>query len=140
MSALAVGLISAACIFAGSLLGMGLQRLLPGHHLSKDTQDVVKLSAGMVGTITALVLGLLVSSAKSSFDSINSGVVQSGARIIVLDRALAAYGPEAKPAREQVRRSLAGTIEMVWPLEKTGVPAPLAAAPVVAPRRAGLWQ
>ena len=113
MSALAVGLISAACIFAGSLLGMGLQRLLPGHHLSKETQDVVKLSAGMVGTITALVLGLLVSSAKSSFDSINSGVVQSGARIIVLDRALAAYGPEAKPAREQVRRSLAGTIEMV---------------------------
>src|SRR5262245_14230431 len=121
MSALAVGLISADCIFAASLLGMRLERRLPGHHMSKDTQDVVKLSAGMVGTITALVLGLLVSSAKSSFDSINSGVVQSGARIIVLDRALAAYGPEAKPAREQVRRSLAGTIEMVWPLEKTGV-------------------
>ena len=123
MSSLTIGLISAASIFGGSLLGMGLQRLLPGHHLSKETQDVVKLSAGTIATLTALVLGLLVSSAKSSFDTMNTGVVQNGAKIILLDRTLARYGPEAKPAREQLKRSTAAGIEAVWPTQKTGVPA-----------------
>jgi hypothetical protein len=122
MRPLLIGLISAGSIFAGSLLGMGLQRVLPSHHLSKETQDVVKLSAGMIATLTALVLGLLVSTAKSSFDTVTTGIVQSGARIIVLDRALAAYGPETKSAREQLRRSIAATIDLVWPTEKTDMP------------------
>src|SRR5262245_56377678 len=123
MSSLTIGLISAGSIFGGSLLGMGLQRLVPGHHLSKETQDVVKLSAGTIATLTALVLGLLVSSAKSSFDTMNAGVVQGGAKIIFLDRTLARYGPETKPAREQLKRSVAAGVEAVWPTEKTGVPA-----------------
>src|SRR5262245_57263684 len=123
MNSLTIGLISAGSIFAGSLLGIGLQRLLPGHHLSKETQDVVKLSAGTIATLTALVLGLLVSSAKSSFDTMNAGVVQGSAKIIVLDRTLARYGPESKPAREQLKRSIVAGIETVWPTEKTGVPA-----------------
>ena len=114
---------SAGCIFLGALLGMWLQRLLPSHHLSKETQDVVKLSAGTVATLTALVLGLLVSSAKSSFDTMNNGLVQGSAKVILLDRALARYGPETKAVREQMKRSVAATIERVWPTEKTGVPA-----------------
>jgi len=122
MNSTIVGLISIGCIFAGSLLGMGLQRLLPRHHLDTKTQDVVKLSAGTIATLTALVLGLLVSSAKSSFDTINNGLVQYGVKIIVLDRALASYGPETKAVREQMRRSVAASIEMLWPQEKTGVP------------------
>src|SRR5262245_21488647 len=123
MNSLAIGLISAASIFCGGLLGMGLQRLLPGHHLSKEMQDRVKLSACTIATLTALVLGLLVSSANSSFDGINTGIVQGSAKFILLDRALARYGPEAKAAREQLKRTLAAGIEMVWPREKTGVPA-----------------
>ena len=123
MSSLTIGLLSAGSIFGGSLLGMGLQRLLPSHHLGKETQDVVKLSAGTIATLTALVLGLLVSSAKSSFDTMNMGAVQSSAKIILLDRTLARYGPEATPARQQLKRSIAAGIEAVWPTEKTGVPA-----------------
>src|SRR5262245_5416400 len=123
MSSLTVGVLSAGSIFAGSLLGMGLRRLLPGHHLNKETQDVVKLSAGTIATLTALVLGLLVSSAKSAFDTMNAGVVQGSAKIIFLDRTLARYGPETKSAREQLRRSIAAGVEAIWPTEKTGVPA-----------------
>jgi len=123
MNSISIALASAGCIFSGALIGMGLQRLLPGHHLSRETQDVVKLSAGTIATLTALVLGLLVSSAKSSFDTMNNGIVQSGAKVILLDRALARYGPETKAAREQMKRALAATIEMGWPTEKTGVPA-----------------
>lgn len=123
MNSTSIALASAGCIFSGALLGLGLQRLLPGHHLNKETQDVVKLSAGMIATLTALVLGLLVSSAKSSFDAMNSGIVQSSAKIILLDRALARYGPETKATRDQLQRAIAGGIEAVWPTEKTGVPA-----------------
>lgn len=123
MSSLSIGFISAGCILGGALLGMGLQRRLPNHHLSKEMQDLVKLIAGTIATLTALVLGLLVSSAKSSFDTVNTGIVQGSAKFILLDRALAHYGPETKAAREQLKRALAAGIESIWPTEKTGIPA-----------------
>jgi hypothetical protein len=123
MSSLTIAATSAASILGGALLGMGLQRLLPSHHLSKEMQDLVKLSAGIIATLTALILGLLVSSAKSSFDAINTGIVQSGAKFVFLDRTLARYGPETKAVREELKRSLAAGIESVWPAEKTGLPA-----------------
>ncbi|MES2659093.1 MAG: hypothetical protein V4689_10790 [Verrucomicrobiota bacterium] len=123
MNSFTVGLISAGGIFAGALLGMGLQRRLPGDHLSKEMQDLVKLSSGTIATLTALVLGLLVSSAKSSFDNMNTGIVQGSAKIILLDRTLARCGPQTKPVREQLKRSIAAGIEKVWSAEKTGVTA-----------------
>jgi lipopolysaccharide export LptBFGC system permease protein LptF len=123
MNSFAIGLVSSAAIFSGALLGMRLQRLLPGHHLNKEMQDLVKVSAGTIATLTALVLGLLVSSAKSSFDTVNSGIVQASAKSILLDRALARYGPDAKAAREQLKRAVATSIQLAWPKEKTGVPA-----------------
>jgi hypothetical protein len=67
------------------------------------------------------VLGLLVSSAKSSFDTMSQGIVQIGAKVILLDRLLARYGPEAKPLRERLQRGLAASIENIWPRERTGV-------------------
>src|SRR4249919_2069107 len=100
MNSTVIALASAGCIFTGALLGLALQRFLPSHHLSKETQDVVKLSAGTIATLTALVLGLLINSAKGSFDTINNSIVQTSVKIIVLDQALATYGPETKPARE----------------------------------------
>jgi|SRR5215831_5880611 len=123
MSSLGTGLISAGIIVVGSLFGIWLQRVLPKHYLDKETQDVVRLSAGMIATLTALVLGLLVSSAKNSFDAVNSAVVQSSAKIIILDRVLADYGPETKPAREQLRRSVVDGIDMIWSRNRTGVSA-----------------
>lgn len=117
MNPVVIGMLSAGCIFAGGLAGLFLQHRLPSHHLSKEMQDLVKLSAGMIGTLTALVLGLLVSSAKSSFDAINTGIVQGGAKVIYLDRTLARVGPEMAPVREQLKRSLAAGIAAVWPRE-----------------------
>src|SRR6267378_7567865 len=119
-SSMTIGLISAACIFGGALLGLLLQGLMPEHHLRDTSKDTVKVVAGMIATLSALVLGLLVGSAKSSFDATNTAVIQNGAKIILLDRVLAAYGPEAKDAREQLRRAVAAGIEMAWPEEKNG--------------------
>src|SRR5947199_10842994 len=114
-----IGLICAGCIFGGALLGLLLQRLVPEHHLRDTSKDTVKVAAGMIATLSALVLGLLVGSAKSSFDATNTAITQNGAKIILLDRVLAGYGPETKDVREQLRRAVAAGIEMFWPEEKT---------------------
>src|SRR6266403_5407088 len=115
MSSQTIFLISAGCIFGGALLGLLLQGLLPEPHLRDASKDTVKVVAGMIATLSALVLGLLVGSAKSSFDATNTAIIQNGAKIILLDRALAAYGPETKDAREQLRHTVTAGSEMVWP-------------------------
>ena len=120
MNSLTIGFISAGCIFGGVLLGMLLQKVLPQHHLESDSKDTVKLGAGMLATLTALVLGLLVSSAKGSFDAMNAGIAQTGAKVILFDHILADYGPETKEVREQLRDTVASTIEKIWPDKKGG--------------------
>ena len=119
MTSLTIGIIVAACICGGALLGFVLQRVLPEHHLSKDAQDMIKLAMGVIATSTALVLGLLVSSSKAQFDAMGSRLVQFGANVIILDNALAEYGPEAKPVRDQLRQSVELTLQRVWPEERT---------------------
>ena len=120
MTSTMIGVVSTACVFGGGLIGLALQRLVPKHHLSKESQDLVKLGAGVIATITALVLGLLVSSAKSSFDAMNTRITQAGASVIVLDRMLAEYGPDAKNAREQLRRSVEESLHRIWPDGRVG--------------------
>ena len=121
MSSFEISLVALLCLVLGFILGMWLQYLLPEHHLSKESQDTVKLGAGMVATMSALILGLLVSSAKSSFDVMSSGIVQVSAKVILLDHTLAQYGPEAKATRDQLKRAVAASIENIWPMERTGV-------------------
>ena len=119
-SSLILGLISAGCIFSGVLLGLLLRSLLPDQHLQDESKDTIKLGAGMIATVSALVLGLLVASAKTTFDTTEEEITQRAAKIIFLDRLLADYGPETKATREQLRRTVAASIEMIWPNEKTG--------------------
>jgi hypothetical protein len=119
MSSLTVSLISAACICGGVLIGLILRRLLPEYHLSYESKDTVKLGAGMIATVSALVLGLLVASAKSTFDATEAEMTQRSAKIVLLDRILADYGPETRVAREQLRKAVATTIETLWPDEKS---------------------
>ena len=122
MNTAIIGLISVACIFSGVLLGFWLQRLLPNHHLSKESHEIIKLGAGMIATLTALVLGLLVSSAKNSFDTVSDGIKESGAKVILLDRILAQYGPETKDLRDQLRRRVAGMVELIWSRNRISAP------------------
>jgi hypothetical protein len=115
---LVIGLISAGCIFGGALVGMWLHNVLPERHLDAASKDTVKLGAGLLATLAALVLGLLVSSAKTSFDAMNTGIAQAGAKVLLIDHLLADYGPETKDVREQLRRIIASSIDRIWPQEK----------------------
>ena len=89
--------------FGGALLGLRLRAILPKHHLNDDSKDVVKLGMGLVATMAALVLSLLITSAKASFDVQSSSLRQMAASTIFLDRILAHYGAEAKDARATLR-------------------------------------
>ena len=85
---------------------MALRRVLPEHHRTSDTKDVVKLAMGLLATMSGLVLALLISSAKTSHDTKSSEVTQMAADFIMLDRVLAHYGPETKQARELLRATV----------------------------------
>jgi hypothetical protein len=117
VNALEVSVTIFACIFAGALIGLWLQKVLPQHHLSADTKDLVKVGAGLIGTMAALLLGLLVASAKSAYDSRSSEVTQMAASAMLIDRGLAHYGPEAREMRSLLKLYVSGTIDELWSKE-----------------------
>ena len=120
MNPMTIGWIVLACVFGGALLGMALRRILPEHHLSAESKDVIKLGMGLTAMMSALVLALLTNSAKSSYDAQRNEVTQLSANIILLDRVLAHYGPETKEARALVKLSAAGMIDRIWPENRSG--------------------
>jgi len=85
------------------MLGMHLRATLPDHQLSPETKDSVRLGMGLVATMTALLLGLLVASAKGSYDAQRQEVIHLAGRLDFLDRLLGDYGPEAAEAGEVLR-------------------------------------
>ncbi len=117
MSPLATSSIVFACIFGVALLAMFVKRFLPEHHLSAESKDVVKLGMGTMATLAAIVLGLLIATAKGTYDAQNGAVQELAAKIMLLDRVLAKYGPETKDAREQLRSVVEASMEGMWPQE-----------------------
>jgi uncharacterized membrane protein len=115
MSALVVGAIAFVCVFGATLVGMVLSKGLPDHHLSADSKDVIKVAMATIATLAALVLGLLVSSAKNSFDSKETEFRDSTVQVILLDRTLAAYGAETKETRDLLRQLVVLRLKQVWP-------------------------
>jgi formate-dependent nitrite reductase membrane component NrfD len=92
MNSIVVSSVVFACVFAGSFVGMALHRALPEDHLNSDAKDVVKLAMGLIATMAALVLGMLVSTAKSSYDTRKNEVAEMSSRIVAIDLLLANYG------------------------------------------------
>jgi len=110
---LVVALIVFACVFGSALIGLYLRGVLPTEHLNEDTVGVVKLATGLIVTMAALVLGLLVSSAKTSFDTASNELVQNAAAVIQLDRILARYGLETQDIRVLLKRNYTGAIQIL---------------------------
>ena len=125
MNDLLISLLVFAVIFAGALLGVVVRPLLSESHLQADSKDVVKMATGLIGTLAALVLGLLVASAKTSFDQKTNQVRQMTATIILLDELLAQYGPEAAPLRIRLRQSIAPLADRIWHEEEVSAGKPV---------------
>ena len=114
MNDLLISLLVFAVIFGGALLGVVVRPRLSEKHLQPDSKDVVKMATGLIGTLAALVLGLLIASAKSSFDQKTGQVRQMTAKIILLDNLLAQYGPEAIPVRTRLRQGIPPLADGIW--------------------------
>jgi len=115
-----VTLFALVVIFAGALVGMCLRSSLPKHHLSDESRDVMKLGIGLIGTMAAMVLGLLVASAKGSYDAQSAELIQMSANVMVLDRVLARYGPEANGIRESLRKAVLAFRDQTWSKSRRG--------------------
>lgn len=113
MPAWAFALLVFGVQMAGWLGGRLIRNRLPSEHLAPGTRDAVILAVGMVATLAALVLGLMISTAKTSYDADRASVVEIGAHILMIDRALAHYGDESKPARAVLREITQRAIEEV---------------------------
>jgi hypothetical protein len=107
-----------ASLVAAIWIGRQLRRVLPEHQLGDETKDTVKLTMGLIGTMTALLLGLLVSSAKGSYDAERTQVVQMAAKVAYLNRILSLYGPESLDARKQIHAAIEDAIRRLWPHDK----------------------
>jgi hypothetical protein len=130
---MAIGWIVFALVFGSALLATFVRRALPEHHLSADSKDVVKLGIALVATMSALVLSLRIASAKSALDMRSNQLAQASADVILLNSALARYGPETKEARAMLQRWVADTVERFWPAEGTR---PIAIDPKASPAKA----
>ena len=117
MNAFLVGPIAFACFIAATLMGMLVARSLPAHHLTTEARDVIKLATAIVGTLAALALGLLISSAKTRIESANSELKTSASRIVLLDRVLAQYRPETADARARLKKLVGERIYEAWTRE-----------------------
>src|SRR2546429_2966234 len=114
VSAIALSCIALVCISGGAIFGMFLRSCLRGHHLSADAKDVVRLGTGLIGTIAALVLGLLIASAKGSYDTQSTQVTQMTSNVVLLDNILAQYGPETNDVRNLLRRGIVVLADRMW--------------------------
>jgi hypothetical protein len=110
-----VGLVVFFLVFGAAFLATRIRGKLPEHHLSSDTKDTVKLAMGLVATMTALVLGLLVASAKGSYDTQKSEVISAAAKLMVIDLGMKHYGPETAQARASLRQAVEDMVGKLWP-------------------------
>src|ERR1700733_15059624 len=114
MNALALSAIIFVLTLGGIVLGTMLRHTLPEHHLDDHAKDVVRLGVGLIATIAALVLGLLIAAAKGSFDTQSGQVKQITADLILLDALLEQYGPEAQPLRVEMRGAIGPLVDRIW--------------------------
>ena len=114
MNELFVSTLVVVAILGAAWIGGSLRTRLPQHHLSDETKDMVKVGIGFLATLAAMVLGLLVASAKTSYDTKVDEIQQIAAKVILLDRNLRELGPQAEPVRLHLRQLLTGRILPLW--------------------------
>jgi hypothetical protein len=118
MTPITIAAIVFGALSLASLLGFVVRRWLPEQHVEDGTKDVVRLVMGLIATMAALVLGLLIASAKSSYDTQRGALVQLSTEIVQLDRLLAVYGPETLTARARFHAVVERAVDRIWPSDR----------------------
>jgi hypothetical protein len=127
MSTLATAVVVWIVLLGASLAGVALRRALPERYLDSNAKDVVRLGCALVATVSGLALGLLINSAKSSFDTEPTSLYQVTANLVLLDRLLGQYGPETQPVRSLLRQNTNALIDRLWGKQQGSTVRPAAA-------------
>ena len=114
MSSTAAFLASFASILIGAAIGMVLKRTLPADLLEGGSKEAIRLGAGFLSTLAALVIGLMIASAKNTYDNQNTNIRQLGTNAVLVDQMLTKYGPEAKTARTLLREIIPSATARIW--------------------------
>jgi hypothetical protein len=122
-----ISLLSFVFIFGGSVVGHFLSRKLPPRYFTPESKEAVKMTWGIIATMTALVLGLMIASAKSSFDAVNNETTLTSAKLIMLNNVLRRYGPQADDVRQDLKATVASALKRDWPDEQIDSDVPAAA-------------
>ena len=115
-------LLSLVSTMAGAGLGMALRAWLPAAQFTPATKEVVRLGAGLLATLAAVVISLLIASAKNSYDTQDAHFRQLAAHLVLADQLLAQYGPEATEVRQLMRRSVPAAMDRIWREKRTAAP------------------
>ncbi len=114
MGSWAVAAIAFGCMFVGAMGAMGIARYLPAHHISKETQDAVKLGVGMIAAMASLILGLMTASVKGNFDTTDRDVHTYATYVLGLDASLRHYGPDTAAARTLLDDYARAVVSETW--------------------------
>jgi hypothetical protein len=109
-----IAIVACACTFSASLVAIYIRSRLPQHHVEGDSRELIKLVMGLIATITALVLGLQISSSHSAYEAQETELEQLGVHLYQVDRILEHFGPDAVETRELLRQIVAADIERTW--------------------------
>jgi hypothetical protein len=129
MSSFLIGALILLGTFGCTHLGLRLQKSIPDEILNVDMRDIIKVLIGVLGTLSALVLSLMINTARGSYDQQHQEVMELSAKLLNLDRALSRYGPAATPLRQDLKSIVAKAVEDMWPadpLRPSQMPAPMA--------------
>jgi len=117
LTAPALAAITLAFSFGFALAGSFVRDRLPEPHLSKESQDVIRLGMGLVATMTALLLGMVTATTRIAYDGQDTAIKTGAVNILTLDRHMARYGESTKPTRELLRKAVEHRLAMTWPDE-----------------------
>jgi hypothetical protein len=117
MDSITAGLLVSLCIFAGGVGGLYLHRVVPASHLTRETQEVVRLGIGMISVLSSLVLGLLIATAKGSYDTTDHAVRTYAAELALLNETLRDYGGDAGVPRDLLRQYTERLLRDIWPAQ-----------------------
>jgi hypothetical protein len=121
MSSILISSMVFGVVFGGALAGMGLQRVLPESQFGEEAKDIIRLATGLLVTMTALVLGMLVSTANSSYQDRKNELAEMSSNFVLVDGLLASYGPETRGIRMELRGLAESGLERIWPSHATQV-------------------
>ena len=114
MGSLAFAIAIAIVVLVSGLIGLKLRALLPDEHGPDKARDMIGAMTGLIGLLLALVLGTLVGSSYTIYATQKSELDAMSAKVLQLDEALGAYGPEAAPGREGLRRAIQESYDKIW--------------------------